>query len=184
MVITIQMRQERNNKKFNSNARKHNERKYIRIRMYVSMNELELQKVNSVQIKSIFFMKIVTLSLVFQQVSTKMSLKLYKYLSAIRGYYYRKYWQSVVEQELDCMHERYNPFDSFCYKAIKKTTGKTEGHLPMETLRVTKHLLDRGPRFTIVVPHQIVFSISSSCNWNPLWSWNLPSTSPERQKGC
>ena len=74
--ITIQMRQERNNKQFNSNAHKHNERKYIRIRMYVSMNELESSKVNSVEIKSICFMKTVTLSLVFQQVSRKMSVTL------------------------------------------------------------------------------------------------------------
>ena len=51
------MEQERNIKQFNSNVHKQKQRKYIRIRMWVSLNELELQKVNSVQIKSVFFVK-------------------------------------------------------------------------------------------------------------------------------
>ena len=49
------MKKERNNKQFNSSSHKQKERKYIRIRMYVSLNELELQRVNGVPIKSIFF---------------------------------------------------------------------------------------------------------------------------------
>ena len=80
-----------------------------------------------------------------------MSVKLYKYPSAVRGYhYYRNYCQPVVGEELDCMHERDNPFNLFVI-AIKKTTRKTVGHLPMENLRVAKYLMHRGARFTVVL---------------------------------
>ena len=80
-----------------------------------------------------------------------MSVKLYKYPSAVREYhYYRNYWQPVVGEELDCMHERDNPFNLFAI-AIKKKTGETVGHLPMETSRVAKYLMDRGARFTVVL---------------------------------
>ena len=47
------------------------------------------------------------------------------------------------------MHERGHPFDLFAI-AIKKTTGETVGHLPVENSRVTKYLMDRGARFTVV----------------------------------
>ena len=62
------MKQERNNKQANSNAHKQKE-KYLWIRMYLNLNALELQNVLELQQrskKSMFFMKIVTLSLVFQ----------------------------------------------------------------------------------------------------------------------
>ena len=36
-----------------------------------------------------------------------MSVKLYKYTSAVRWYHcYRNYWRPVVGEELNCMHER------------------------------------------------------------------------------
>ena len=80
-----------------------------------------------------------------------MSVKSYKYPSAARAYhYYRNYWQPVVGEKLDCMHERDNPFDLFAV-AIKKTTGETVGHLQMENSRVTKYLMDRGARFIVVL---------------------------------
>ena len=50
----------------------------------------------------------------------------------MRGHHcYRNYWQPVVGEELNCTHERDNPFDLFAI-AIKKSTGETVGHLPME----------------------------------------------------
>ena len=80
-----------------------------------------------------------------------MSAKLYKYPSAVRGYhYYRKYWQPIVGEELVCMHERDNPFHLFAI-AIKRTTGESVGHLPMENSRGSKYLMDRGARFTVVL---------------------------------
>ena len=78
-------------------------------------------------------------------------MKLYKHPSAVRGYhYYRNYWQPVVGEETDCIHERGNPFDLFAI-AIKKTTGETAGHLPMGNSKVTKYLIKRGARFTVVL---------------------------------
>ena len=80
-----------------------------------------------------------------------MSVKLYKYSSGMRGYhYYHNYCQPVVGEELDCMHDRDNPFDLFAI-AIKKTTGEIVGHLPMKNSRVAKYLMDRGARFTVAL---------------------------------
>ena len=79
-----------------------------------------------------------------------MSVKLYKYQSAVRGYHYRNYWQPVVGEELGCMHERDNPFDLFAM-AVKKTKGETVGHLPQKNSRVTEHLMDRGASVTVVL---------------------------------
>ena len=104
------------------------------------------------EIKAIFFIKIKTLSLVLQKVPRKMSVKLYKYLSAVREYhYYRNYWLQEMGEELDCMQERYDFFYLSAIKGIKETTGKTVSHLSIENLRVTKYLIDRGVRFIIVL---------------------------------
>ena len=48
------------------------------------------------------------------------------------------------------MHERDNPFDLFAI-AIKKTTGETVRHLPIENSRVVKYLMDHEARFTVAV---------------------------------
>ena len=48
------------------------------------------------------------------------------------------------------MHERDNPFDLFGV-AIKKITEETVRHLPMENSRVTKCLMDRRARFTVIL---------------------------------
>ena len=79
----------------------------------------------------------------------------------MRGFhYYRNYWQPVVGEELDCMHGRDNPFHLFAI-AIKKTKGEIVGHLRMENSKVTKYLMDRGARFTVVL-------ISSQYCFSPL----------------
>lgn len=81
--------------------------------------------------------------------------KIYEYSSAVTGYhFYRSYWQPFVGEELDCMHERDNPFDFFAIKVSKTTTGQTVGHLPMENSRVMKFLLDHGAK--------VMASLSSS----------------------
>ena len=77
-----------------------------------------------------------TLSLVLQTVFSKMSMK---YPSGVRGYhYYCNYWQPEAWEELDCMHERDKAFDFLAIKVIKKITGETARHLPMENLRITE----------------------------------------------
>ena len=51
--------------------------------------------------------------------------------AAIIGYhYYRKYWQTEVNQKLYLSHERDNAFDVFPIKACD-AEGKIVGHLPM-----------------------------------------------------
>ena len=78
-----------------------------------------------------------------------MSEELYEYSSAVRGYhYFRNYWQPTLGEELDCMHEKDNPFDFFAIKVSKSTTRQTVGHLPMKNSRATKFLLDRGAKVT------------------------------------
>ena len=59
------MKQERNNKQFNSSSHKQKERKYIRIS--VSLNELELQRVNSVPIKSVFIYENINIYIVIEK---------------------------------------------------------------------------------------------------------------------
>ena len=118
--------------------------------LHASLNESELQKVKSVQTELVFFMILVKF-FHSKEFHGEMSVKLYKYQSAVRGYhYYRNYWQPVVGEELGCMHERDNPFDLFAM-AKKKTTGETVGYLPQKNSRVTKHLMDRRARFTVVL---------------------------------
>ena len=39
----------------------------------------------------------------------------------------------------------------FAIKVIKRTTGETVGHFPLEYSRVTKYLMDRGARFTVTL---------------------------------
>ena len=65
--------------------------------------------------------------------------------SAVRGfYYYRKYWQPQLDDELCCQQKLENPFDFFAIKICIKNVGVTLGHLQMEIPRATRFLLDRG----------------------------------------
>ena len=71
--------------------------------------------------------------------------KLFEYSSAVRGYhYYLQYWKPQAQQELECFHEKDNPYDFFAIKVTDIISGMTMGHLPMENSRVAKFLLDRG----------------------------------------
>ena len=61
------------------------------------------------------------------------------------GYhYYRKYGEPQVKQKLECVHEKYNPYDVFDMKTGDTSSGITVGHLPIENSRITKFLLNRG----------------------------------------
>ena len=74
-----------------------------------------------------------------------MAEKIFEFSSAVRAfYYYRKYWQHQLDDELYCQHELENPFDFFALKIYIKNTGVTAGHLPTEISKATKSLLDRG----------------------------------------
>ena len=73
---------------------------------------------------------------------------LMEFPTAVCGFhYYKKYWDPVESECLDCAHEKENPYDYFTIKTCQRV-GKTVGHLPMETSQPTKYLLDRGARIT------------------------------------
>ena len=69
-------------------------------------------------------------------------------MSAERGsHYYKKYWDPVESECLDCAHEKENPYDYFAIKTCQKD-GKIVVQLPIEISQPTKYLLDRGARIT------------------------------------
>ena len=50
-----------------------------------------------------------------------MAEKIFEFSSAVRGfYYYRKYWQPQLDDELYCQHELENPFDFFALTICQK----------------------------------------------------------------
>ena len=142
------------NKHFNSNAHEEiihsKERKFIRLICEFEWMRIAKSKKRSNRIS--FCMILVKLFHRKSSINFIQKIFMEKWVwnpSAVRGYhYYRNYWQPVVGEELDCMQERYNPFDLFAL-AIKKTTRATVRYLPMENSRATKYLMDRRARFTV-----------------------------------
>ena len=68
--------------------------------------------------------------------------KLVEFATTVRGiHYYKKYWNPVESECLDCAHEKENPYHYFAIKTCQKD-GKIVGHLPVEISRPTKYLLD------------------------------------------
>lgn len=77
-----------------------------------------------------------------------MTAKIFEFNSAVRGYhYFKKYWEPIENEELDCAHEADNPYDYFAIKICSRgSNSRTVGHLPMEISRPTKFLLLRGAK--------------------------------------
>ena len=74
---------------------------------------------------------------------------IFKFTAAVRDFYvFRKIWKPVLNELLDCFHERRNDFDYVSIKTCEKDNKKTVGHLPREISRPTKLLIDRGARVT------------------------------------
>jgi len=70
--------------------------------------------------------------------------------SAVRGFhYYKRYWRPRLEEELFCSHEEDN-VDVFAIK-VTDLSGNIRGHLPQEIARITKFLLDRGARVSLIL---------------------------------
>jgi len=70
--------------------------------------------------------------------------------SAVRGFhYYKRYWSPRLEEELFCSHEEDN-VDVFAMK-VTDLSGNIRGHLPQEIARITKFLLDRGARVSLIL---------------------------------
>ena len=75
-----------------------------------------------------------------------------EFVCAIRGYhYYRRYWTPIINENLNCLHDRENPFDVFAIKTCQSQSFEAVGHLPREISRATKFLLDRGALVTATI---------------------------------
>ena len=83
--------------------------------------------------------------------------KIFEFSSAVRGfYYYRKYWQPQLDDELYCQHELENPFDFFALKIYIKNTGVTAGHLPTEISKATSLYLTEERQLLLNCIRQII----------------------------
>ena len=57
--------------------------------------------------------------------------KVFRFLSAVRGYhYYKKFWNPQKDQLLECFHENQNLFDWFAIKVCEVGKESPVGHLP------------------------------------------------------
>ena len=78
-----------------------------------------------------------------------MAFETVRFIAATRGFHvYRKVWQPLENESLDCLREPDNIYDMFTIKTCQKYSngerGRIVGHLPIEVSRLTKFLLDRG----------------------------------------
>ena len=73
--------------------------------------------------------------------------KYFQFSAAVRCFnYYRKSWLPEPEKTINCFHEEGNTFDRFAIKVCEKDKNEIAGHLSIEISRVTKLLLERGPK--------------------------------------
>ena len=78
-----------------------------------------------------------------------MAFETLRFIAAIRGFHvYRKVWQPLENESLDCLHEPDNIYDMFAIKTCQNDSngerGRIVGHLPIKVSRLPKFLLDRG----------------------------------------
>ena len=78
-----------------------------------------------------------------------MAFETVRFIAAFRGFHvYRKVWQPLENESLDCLHEPDNIYDMFAIKTCRNDCngkrGRIVGHLPIEVSRLTTFLLDRG----------------------------------------
>ena len=69
----------------------------------------------------------------------------HSYTATVRGYHYSKqFWKSIENEELRCLHKKFNFYDSFAVKTVHKN-DETVDHLPRQLSRVRFFFfLDRG----------------------------------------
>ena len=67
--------------------------------------------------------------------------------AAVLGFHvHRDVWNLHENEELLCFFEANNLFDMFAIRICRKDCEKTVDHLPRETSRPTKYLIDRGAK--------------------------------------
>ena len=60
----------------------------------------------------------------------------HSYTATVRGYHYSKqFWKSIENEELRCLHEKSNFYDSFAVNTVHKN-DETVDHLPRQLSRV------------------------------------------------
>ena len=76
-----------------------------------------------------------------------MSIKNLVFIAVVRGFHvYKTNWKPQDGELLKCTHEEDNPYDIFSMKLCKPDSDEIVGHLPMETSRITKFIVDRGAK--------------------------------------
>ena len=72
--------------------------------------------------------------------------------AAVKGFHvYKTNWKPQDGELLKCTHEEDNPYDIFSMKVCKPDSDEIVGHLPMETSRTTKFIVDRGAKCTLKI---------------------------------
>ena len=73
--------------------------------------------------------------------------------AAVRGFHvYKGSWNPKEDELLECSHEKDNLYDSFSIKVFKPDSpAEIIGHLPMETSRITKFIIDRGAQVAVKI---------------------------------
>ena len=60
----------------------------------------------------------------------------HSYTATVRGYHYSKqFWKSIENEELRCLHKKFNFYDSFAVKTVHKNDESVD-HLPRQLSRV------------------------------------------------
>ena len=58
-------------------------------------------------------------------------------------------WKPLENEELECLFERHNLFDTFANKTCRLEGERIVGHFPQEISRPAKFLLNRGAKVTV-----------------------------------
>ena len=104
---------------------------------------------------------------------SKMTFVQAEFKTAVGGFhFYKKYWEPEESEEFECFHERNNRWDLFAIKTCQKGTNKTVGHLPMEILRATKFLMDRGATLRATVRATLTSTKYRVSPYRSRWSRN------------
>ena len=72
--------------------------------------------------------------------------------AGVRGFHvYKTNWKPQDGELLKCTHEEDHLYDIFSMKVCKSDSDKIVGHLPMETSRITKFIVDIVAKCTLKI---------------------------------
>ena len=74
------------------------------------------------------------------------------FTAAFRGFHvYMRHCQPVENEELVCYQEAENSYDIFAVKVCQQRNDATIGHLPMESSRIMKYILQRDDQVKAIL---------------------------------